>query len=93
MLFSFRQFFWRGFLFCVLAAALLFFFLHFKKNKCAASAVAIKTMTKNCLQHRTPPLYFGGVSRAVAWACLALLAAAVYIQLLGFALIQTDDVL
>jgi hypothetical protein len=46
MLFSFRQFFWRGFLFVCWLAALLFFFLHFKKNKCAAMCVSYKNHDK-----------------------------------------------
>lgn len=40
------SFFWRGFLFCVSAAALLFFSLPFKKNKCAALRWLTKTMTR-----------------------------------------------
>jgi hypothetical protein len=72
MLFSFRQFFWRGFLFCVWVQLFYFFSLSFKKNKCAALRWLTKTMTKKLTATPNTALSFGGVSRAVALACSAL---------------------
>jgi hypothetical protein len=81
--------------FCsVLWVQLFYFFsLSFKKNKCAASVLAYKNHdNKNWLQHRRRLGSFGfcvwvqALAVLRGWACSALLAVDVYIQLLGFLL-------